>query len=1500
MNSLNDLNNYQVEVTYDDERDPLVAFDRLTPVNQTISIFEGQTSAAKVGIEILDIAGYEVALVNYTIDVSSVPGTTVTWPTIPSGCVVSNPSPGVYRLDGISSAGDWLVVRAPIIAQPVDYFGTLVYSSNINYFGNQNKSWNTTVTITDVLEWNLTTIADFWFPSTLIRSITIFPQLTDADNPVVSNIVSVIPNRPDLVTTLESTYVGGGSTSFNSVTKTLTIQGTNVQINNHLANLRYIGPTTVDEHFTITYRATNILFGYSDALVQNMRSSLIRYLSQVRSNLTYAEDDVEFSLSSSTPLITNIENVDGTGTYTVTVTPDQTNAIFNLSSTGTGGSSSFNSSTKVLTITGTRAQVNSRLNSILFTVRPDFTNNFTLTYAVTTPLSFTQSKVQLFTNTAVHDEVTNVIGITRNFEYEETNLLWPTQTPIITDLDVISTSYVIQLNCTFGVFSAPGTTTSKTWSYTGTKAQVNAIFSSISFTPDNTVFASGTFTYTQLKPGIPGTQVSATVTLQGPGARFNRVNPLPQSVNLIEGQTHSVPLGIDVTGVEDTITYTIDVSQSPGATVTWASVPAGCVVTNPSAGVYVMSGINTLAKWTTVKQPTVGLRNDYFGTFLYSANINWRTTRNKVWDTTVAVSNVEALTQVTSFNFFAGQSQSLTGFPTLVDTGNVTPTWTVTLTPSLVDKISTISAAGTGGTVSFNNSTKVFTITGTVSQVNSRLSNITVTTSPLAEANFNILYNASNNLTTETETRVQDFIKQTDFTFNPDNPVNQTVSVIEGQDHTVKTGTEITFLNTSYTRLRYIVNVSLVTGAIVTWPTIPSGCVVTNPSSGVYQITNVSTLAIWNAVKNPVVSLRNDVFGSFTYSATLTDDVIVKSWNTALSISDVDALSATTAANYFSGNTQTLTGTPTVVDQGYQNPEFTLTITPASSVHLPAISNMSSTGTGGVSAFNPVSKVLTIVGTKDQVNSHLGAVLLSSVLGKDLTYNVNYNLSNSSNSETASKTQKLSSNNFAVLNPVGGDETYTLNTAVTTTFAPNITDTGSSTIFGYNYAIAAVPTDAVSNIQVPAFTQWSTSFQSQLAFQSTSSSWVYRPGYVRISDDGLTAIVKPINGSGPIRSVRIFTRSGNTWSLLDTLDGPLFTNGFGGFFEPRGIAISGDGNTIAIENGRATETTFLSEIYVYKRLNGFFIQEAVLTPGPDNKTYNFGAAIALSYNGDRLIAGEPGVQNPRDDFPNGRKGYVYVYNRSGSTWTQEGRISPTGIEDNTYGFGLSLDISSDGNTMVVSGYVYSKASGSWVLQAATLSGFIDARDSFNRYVTLSPDGNLCAANNRLYSRTGSTWTLQHTFSAGSAFKLANNGNRAIGITFNDTNSIEIRDMIDFRKENGSWVQYPNIPLTSVLDTGGAISLKNELFDISENSEVLVYMELNNTVETVYFMLPRTSSYNSTTKTLTITADKTFINSINNSVTITPATGYAQDFEINYTATTPTGAVSTRNQYIRKI
>lgn len=537
MNSLSDLNTYVngLSFTYTDQREANVIFDRAAAENQSQITDEGLDILSTVGIEITDVYNAAVSLPYYTIDVRNLTGATVSWASLPDGVTESEPTPGIYRLDGIDNVEIWDAVKNATISLPGDFFGLYTYTSTIGYFsvedGNQTKSWTTALSINDVTY--LSTPLSVVFDLDMVNDITNTPNIIDLDAsyPSATWTITITPNTTSPIDTFTSEGTGGTFT-VNASTKVVTIVGTRAQVNSHLNSLK-MDSNNNSFDITLTYFLTNSQDANTDNVVQLLINQDLVLLGAVTNPTVFYTEDTPGTISGY-PLLTD-SVYDGSGTYTYTVTPSTTAAVQTLSTSGSSGSQSFNSTTKVLTLTGTRDQINSRLTTLSYDPGIDFADSFTMNYTVTTPRFETATKFQAFVCGSNDTEITNM-NLNRSYIGNRPNYIFTSSIPSITDFDTDNDAYALS----FSVPSAAGylafgtdLPTGNTITFAGTRAQCNDKFSQVRYYPVKDLSTNVTLTYVQTKTTAAGTitQVNQPVTLIGSAGVFQN----PREFDLATG-----------------------------------------------------------------------------------------------------------------------------------------------------------------------------------------------------------------------------------------------------------------------------------------------------------------------------------------------------------------------------------------------------------------------------------------------------------------------------------------------------------------------------------------------------------------------------------------------------------------------------------------------------------------------------------------------------------------------------------------------------------------------------------------------------------------------------------------------------------------------------------------------------------------------------------------------------------------------------------------------------
>jgi hypothetical protein len=244
--------------------------------------------------------------------------------------------------------------------------------------------------------------------------------------------------------------------------------------------------------------------------------------------------------------------------------------------------------------------------------------------------------------------------------------------------------------------------------------------------------------------------------------------------------------------------------------------------------------------------------------------------------------------------------------------------------------------------------------------------------------------------------------------------------------------------------------------------------------------------------------------------------------------------------------------------------------------------------------------------------------------------------------------------------------------------------------------------------------------------------------------------------------------------------------GIGNALHGPGLAMSADGNTLAVsapyEDSGATGINGNQQndsapdsgaAYVFVRAGNAWRQQAYIKASNTQSSDKFGFALALSGDGNTLAvtatledsdarginAPASGGTGTQADNSADSSGAVYVFVRSGSSWSQQAYIKAANADAGDQ-FGWSLAVSRDGNTLAVGAqsegggsagvngdatdnsaadaggvYVFARTGTTWTQQAYVKASNAQAGDRFGFSVTLSADGNTLAAGS--YDEDGS-------------------------------------------------------------------------------------------------------------------------------------------------------------------
>jgi len=296
---------------------------------------------------------------------------------------------------------------------------------------------------------------------------------------------------------------------------------------------------------------------------------------------------------------------------------------------------------------------------------------------------------------------------------------------------------------------------------------------------------------------------------------------------------------------------------------------------------------------------------------------------------------------------------------------------------------------------------------------------------------------------------------------------------------------------------------------------------------------------------------------------------------------------------------------------------------------------------------------------------------------------------------------------------------------------------------------------------------------------------------VCISSDGNTAIVGGPYDNHNVGAAWIYTRSGGVWTQQGSK--LVGTGAVGTALQGASVSISADGNTAIV--GGWYDNSSVGAAWVYTRSGGVWLQQGSKLAGTGAVgTTLQGFSVSISADGNTAIVGgyndSSGV------------GAAWVYTRSDSVWTQQGRkLVGTGAVGSA-AQGYSVSISADGNTTIVGGnndssgvgaaWVYSRSGGVWKQQGSKLVGTGAAgRAEQGQSVSLSGDGDTAMVGGYednggagaawIYTRSDSVRTqrgskLVGTGAVGPAYQgwsvsISANGNTAIVGGYDDNGGI---------------------------------------------------------------------------------------------------------------------------------
>lgn len=269
-------------------------------------------------------------------------------------------------------------------------------------------------------------------------------------------------------------------------------------------------------------------------------------------------------------------------------------------------------------------------------------------------------------------------------------------------------------------------------------------------------------------------------------------------------------------------------------------------------------------------------------------------------------------------------------------------------------------------------------------------------------------------------------------------------------------------------------------------------------------------------------------------------------------------------------------------------------------------------------------------------------------------------------------------------------------------------------------------------------------------------------------------------------SVYVFVRSGATW----TQQAHFFaSDGGAGDYFGDSVALSGDTALVGAQTDDVGANQDQGSAYVFVRTGTTWSEQAHLFASDGAADDQFGYPVALSGDGDTALVGA----SEDDVGANASQGSAYVFVRGGTAWTQQAHLfAPDGAAEDW--FGISVALSGDtalvgaehdqvgANALQGSVYVFVRSGQTWTLQAHLTASDGAAGDYFGYFVALAGDTALVGAprddigssedqgSTYVFVRSGTVWTQQSQLTAsdgaandwfGSSAALSGDGDTAL-------------------------------------------------------------------------------------------------------------------------------------------
>ena len=317
--------------------------------------------------------------------------------------------------------------------------------------------------------------------------------------------------------------------------------------------------------------------------------------------------------------------------------------------------------------------------------------------------------------------------------------------------------------------------------------------------------------------------------------------------------------------------------------------------------------------------------------------------------------------------------------------------------------------------------------------------------------------------------------------------------------------------------------------------------------------------------------------------------------------------------------------------------------------------------------------------------------------------------------------------------------------------------TGGSGVLTFRASDGIDQASTASTFTLNFAANWSGSI-TQLRKDGVATNEMLGIGGIAVNANGTYAVLRR-QGIGELN---VYTRSGSTWSVQDTISPALGTDGVvrarNDLGSENNISITDDGTRVVVGDHNASlNSASEGNAYVYVRSGSTWSREAeFISPLGESLSNQFGWSADISGDGNYVIVAD------RISTGASYGGQAWIWTRSGSTWSQQAQLTqPSGASN----YGMDAKINKDGTYAIVGDWTHGSDAGrvhvwkrtgtNWAIEAILTSSDLATGDRFGEFLDINDAGDYVAVaatydddagttsgSVYVFTRSGSTWSQQ--------------------------------------------------------------------------------------------------------------------------------------------------------------